>query len=347
MDRDPGFTFMHTTCHRRIVATVSSRGLCIHNDVVQAITWTNEFTIFFNTGDQSFLNAKKIRTFIDYKLSSMRDKGICLLSAAALRKAACHRSEMVSQLLFGDMVQVIDIQNDWLYIEMAEDKYPGWVAKNQLHMLDEADYSALLHGRRMITASLSGTIRAKAADESPEKSSEKDTAINPASKTEETFAVTAGCTFYANSKGAMVLSGSVFEYDGTLLVSEQRKNHIPEFALRFQSTPYLWGGRSASGLDCSGFTQLIYKMAGISIPRDAAMQAQEGETVHLINEAEPGDLVFFDNEEGIITHTGILLDESTVIHAHGKVRIDNIDHHGIFNRESRKYSHNLRIIKRF
>ncbi len=257
----------------------------------------------------------------------MSDKGICLLSAAALRKAADHRSEMVSQLLFGDLVKVLDIKNDWLYIEMAEDKYLGWVAKNQLHLLDEADYSALKHGRIMITASLSGMIRVETSNDS--------------------FAISAGSTFYQNSSGAMVISGSVFKYEGTLLESEHRKKQIPEFALRFQSTPYLWGGRSAFGLDCSGFTQLIYKMAGISIPRDAAMQAQLGETVHLINEAQPGDLVFFDNEEEIITHTGILLDESTIIHAHGNVRIDKIDHHGIFNADIRKYSHNLRIIKRF
>ncbi len=257
----------------------------------------------------------------------MNDKGICLLSVAALRKAADHRSEMVSQLLFGDLVKVIDIKNDWLHIEMAEDNYLGWVAKNQLHLLDEADYTALMQSRRMITASFMGTVRVKAL--------------------EERFAISAGSTFFQNNKGVMVIAGSVFEYDGTLLEAEHRKQQLTDFALRFQSTPYLWGGRSAFGLDCSGFTQLIYKMAGISIPRDAAMQAQRGETVHLISEAEPGDLVFFDNEEEVITHTGILLDESTVIHAHGKVRIDKIDHHGIFNADIRKYSHNLRIIKRF
>lgn len=257
----------------------------------------------------------------------MTDKGICLLSAASLRKAADHRSEMVSQLLFGDLVQVMDIKNDWLYVEMAEDKYPGWVAKNQLHVLDEADYTALTQSKRMITASFMETIKVNTS--------------------KENFVISAGSSFYQNSRGAMVISGSVFEYDGTLLESKDRKKQILEFALGFESTPYLWGGRSAFGLDCSGFTQLIYKMAGMSIPRDAAMQAQQGETVHLINEARAGDLVFFDNEEEVITHTGILLDESTVIHAHGKVRIDKIDHHGIFNKDINKYSHNLRIIKRF
>ncbi len=277
----------------------------------------------------------------------MNDKGICLLGVAALRKTADHRSEMVSQLLFGDLVEVIEIKKDWIYIEMAEDKYPGWVAKNQLHLLDEGDYAALLEGKRMITTSLLGTMSARATNETAAKPSETKAAVHSEREFKERFAVSAGSTFYNNGKGAMALSGITFEYDGKLLEPEDGRQGIPELALQFKSIPYLWGGRSAFGLDCSGFTQLICKMAGISIPRDAAQQAQQGEAVHLINEAQAGDLVFFDNEEEIITHTGILLDQSTVIHAHGKVRIDKIDHHGIFNEEKKTYSHNLRIIKRF
>lgn len=277
----------------------------------------------------------------------MNDKGICLLAVAALRKSPDHRSEMVSQLLFGDIVTVIEIQKDWIHIEMAEDKYPGWVAKNQLHLLDEGEYAALLESKRMITASLLGTMSARAVTGATEKPTEAEAAMQAAKQSHERFAVSAGSTFYQNSKGTMVISGMAFEYDGPLLHPAAGRQQIPEFALGFQSTPYLWGGRSAFGIDCSGFTQLICKMAGISIKRDAAQQAQQGETVHLISEAEPGDLVFFDNEEGSITHTGILLDQSTVIHAHGKVRIDKIDHHGIFNTETGNYTHKLRLIKRF
>lgn len=100
------------------------------------------------------------------------------------------------------------------------------------------------------------------------------------------------------------------------------------------------------GIDCSGFTQLAFKMAGIVIDRDSSIQATHGETIHLINEARPGDLLFFDNQDQQVNHVGILINEGHIIHAHGKVRIDLVDHHGIYNRDLKKYTHPLRIIKR-
>jgi gamma-D-glutamyl-L-lysine dipeptidyl-peptidase len=278
----------------------------------------------------------------------MRDKGICLLSAAALRKAADQKSEMVSQLLFGEMVEIFENHKDWLYIEMLEDGYQGWVSNNQLHILSESDYLSLLNKKRMVTQSLYGRVKTKTSHENAGGNVFQDPVNGLDGSREEDFTVCAGSTFYADEDGRMSIAGIAFEYDGNLIrTDDRRKDLIPEFALQFHSAPYLWGGRSALGLDCSGFTQLVYKMAGINIPRDAAMQAQEGETVHLINEAVPGDLVFFDNEEEVITHVGIILNNDNVIHAHGKVRIDKIDHQGIFNTDKNKYSHNLRIIKRF
>ncbi|HEX2935487.1 MAG TPA: C40 family peptidase, partial [Bacteroidales bacterium] len=121
---------------------------------------------------------------------------------------------------------------------------------------------------------------------------------------------------------------------------------IEEVARKFLHAPYLWGGRTVFGIDCSGFTQIVYKMNGIGIPKDAYQQAEIGEPVQFVEDTRTGDLAFFDNEEGRITHTGIILGKSEIIHASGEVRIDKFDHQGIFNEEDNAYSHKLRLIKR-
>jgi hypothetical protein len=123
------------------------------------------------------------------------------------------------------------------------------------------------------------------------------------------------------------------------------REKLVELARMYLNAPYLWGGRGPFGIDCSGFSQVVYAMCGVSLPRDAKDQAKEGVTLSFIEEALPGDLAFFDNEEGNIIHVGILLGDNYIIHASGKVRIDRIDHQGVYNLELRDYTHKLRIIK--
>jgi len=139
-----------------------------------------------------------------------------------------------------------------------------------------------------------------------------------------------------------------FKFSGQLSAAGEipRMNSIIEDAMLFLNAPYLWGGKIPFGIDCSGLTQTVFKVNGIELLRDAAQQASQGETISLIDEAEPGDLVFFDNEEGLIVHVGILTEKNKIIHASGKVRIDNIDHQGIYNSDLQKYTHKLRLIKR-
>ena len=124
------------------------------------------------------------------------------------------------------------------------------------------------------------------------------------------------------------------------------RESIVEDALGFLNAPYLWGGRSFFGIDCSGFTQIIYKINGIKLPRDAYQQVECGEALDFVEEAKGGDLAFFENENGDIIHVGIMLDDQKIIHAHGKVRIDELDSIGVFNKEQNKHTHKLRIIKR-
>ncbi|NTW32657.1 MAG: C40 family peptidase, partial [Bacteroidetes bacterium] len=121
---------------------------------------------------------------------------------------------------------------------------------------------------------------------------------------------------------------------------------IVENAYMYLDAPYLWGGRSPFGIDCSGFVQMVYKLIGIRLPRDASQQASQGTTINFLSEAVPGDIAFFDNEDGIIVHTGIIINNGQIIHASGRVRIDNLDHEGIFQVKTKKYTHKLRLIKR-
>lgn len=122
---------------------------------------------------------------------------------------------------------------------------------------------------------------------------------------------------------------------------------IKQVAYKFLNTSYLWGGKSVFGIDCSGFTQMTYKFINKQLPRDASQQAEKGDIVNFLQQANCGDLAFFDNEEGQIIHVGILLNQHEIIHSSGKVRIDKIDNQGIVNSETKQQTHRLRIIKRY
>lgn len=163
------------------------------------------------------------------------------------------------------------------------------------------------------------------------------------------FYLAAGSNLPGFAAGYCTFGGVKYKVDFEPLTVdfEQPKARIKDLALFFLNAPYLWGGRTLFGIDCSGFVQAVYKMAGLKLKRDASQQAEYGNTVDFLQEARCGDVAFFDNEDGRITHVGILLGNNEIIHSSGKVRIDPIDDQGIYNRELHKYTHQLRIIKRF
>lgn len=158
-----------------------------------------------------------------------------------------------------------------------------------------------------------------------------------------------GSTLYAFDGMNFKIGKEKFVYAGQAVhedVDTLHGEHIRRFALKFLHAPYQWGGRSPFGIDCSGFTQVVFKLYGTTLPRDAYQQAELGKTLNFIHEAREGDLAFFDDEDGKITHVGIVIPDGKIIHASGKVRIDTLDHHGIYNHEEKKYTHTLRILKR-
>ena len=142
-----------------------------------------------------------------------------------------------------------------------------------------------------------------------------------------------------------LIKNKMYKFLGKKTQGFSEKKHLVNNALIFLNAPYLWGGRTPFGIDCSGFTQIVYRLQGINIPRDAYQQAEVGNTLSFIEESEEGDLAFFDDSEGKITHVGIIMNNNNIIHASGKVRIDKLDQQGIFNIENALHTHKLRIIK--
>jgi gamma-D-glutamyl-L-lysine dipeptidyl-peptidase len=251
---------------------------------------------------------------------------VCNVSVAPLRHDPSHRSEMVSQLLFGESFHCFEKQDGFRKIKLDFDGYEGWMDEKQFAFLNEEQYQEIIGSPLMLSSDLAQIALFR----------------------NSLITILMGSTLRTINDRTVKLGSDEYVYEGNLRdTSAPRNRHkLIEDAFVYLNAPYLWGGRSPFGIDCSGFTQMVYKLSGISLKRDARLQAEEGHTIHLAAEAEPGDLAFFDNENGDITHTGIILENGQVIHSSGRVKVDKLDHHGIFSDELGKYTHNLRIIKR-
>jgi gamma-D-glutamyl-L-lysine dipeptidyl-peptidase len=248
---------------------------------------------------------------------------ITVVPIMPLRSEPAHRSEIISQALWGENVEILVTGSDgWVKVRCQFDGYEGWVTFNHLETIDEKLYELpYTH----YTSHWVNTVKVNG----------------------KPMRVPFGCIVKQETNWGKV----VVQFEETLKTlgssGNTDRNALIEDAFIFLNTAYLWGGKSVFGADCSGFTQTIFKIHGIPLLRDAYQQATGGETVDFLQEVKAGDLAFFDNAEGRITHVGILLNDHEIIHASGKVRVDAIDNQGITNVNTGERTHKLRIIKRY
>lgn len=253
--------------------------------------------------------------------------GICPLSIAPIRSSSSDSSEMVSQLLFGELVEIIDKKGrQWVKVRCQWDNLVGWVAATQVKPITPSEFE--LFGEHF------------------------------AYNLELMQAVMANDFFMPITLGAQLpnfdgirfqLDGQSYTFSGQAIFPNDivaTADVIIKIARRYLNAPALAGGRSPFGIDASGLMQNIFKIIGIKLPREANQQVYLGEAVDFVEEAKAGDVAFFEDSKGRVNHVGLMLSDSEILHAHGKVRMDKIDHFGIYSQEESRYTHKLRVVKR-
>lgn len=249
---------------------------------------------------------------------------ICTVAAAPVRKEPDHRSEMVNQLLFGETLQVLEEKAEWLRIKSRYDDYEGWLT---YHLVGEIDKTIAFQPLEYVAIS----------------------PLNMVQTPQGLIQISMGSHLTGYNSNKEHLWREDYEYRGSVksLIGVFNGASIKSFALEWINVPYLWGGKTIMGVDCSGFVQTVYKVFGMKLKRDAYQQAEQGSKVESLSKAKEGDLAFFHNASGRIIHVGIILQGNKFIHASGKVRIDTIDEKGIVNNETGMRTHELHSMKRY
>lgn len=251
---------------------------------------------------------------------------VCHLSAVPLRASHADTSEIVSYILFGECLKLSEQHGSWVKVITALDGYEGWMDIKQCRIITSSEFDQYTVYQYIMGLGVTHPVRHSSGD---------------------LLYLFTGSKLPQIENNTFILAGEEYTFpEPPSLISREQEIDVCDAARFFLHAPYLWGGRTICGIDCSGFTQLVFSICGKKLMRDASQQAEQGVTVDFIQEACAGDLAFFDNAEGKITHVGIMLNNHEIIHASGRVKIDKIDNEGIYSRDLNKYTHKLRIIRR-
>ena len=237
------------------------------------------------------------------------DYGIIDLNIVPVRKKNNAKSEMINQLFFGEIITIIKTKEKWSFISSNIDKYQGWIRNLHFKLIKKSDYKIL---------SKSDSVFSKSE-------------IIIKNDTSEITIPT----------GSLLSSVKFLNYS---YVDEGEYKSLLETIKSFINSPYLWGGKTKNGVDCSGLVQSIFKTLNIILPRDSKEQSNFG--VEIKEGYKLGDLAFFGENANKISHVGILVDNETVVHAYGKVRMDKINSRGIYNIEEERITHFLQKVNR-
>lgn len=268
-------------------------------------------------------------------------KGILNLPLLPVRSEPNERSEMITQLLFGETFNVLESQGSWTKIQNHADGYQGWATTKMLTALTD-DMQVFLQRLPAVICSQPLRCFNRMGDLKGRMFLPAGSRLHPSDETNKTFFVPTPTTvgydlFEIKAIGSKTPIG--------LFLFEKNRENLCRLALDFLNAPYLWGGKSILGIDCSGLIQLCCSILGYAMPRDAKDQAEQGLSISL-DEACAGDLVFFANDLGRIIHVGLISSPGFVLHSSGNVRIDTLTQDGIFNEELNSFTHKTCCVRR-